>query len=152
MPDCRYCGRTGNQQFTCEDGSWRCTSTVKCQYRVRKANPASRAERRNMVAELTWEGWTLVEIAARLGVTTRTVGRDREKTKISRPAAKRWTEEEQRRAQELIDDGYSLMEVARTLGRHVNTIADHGFKGQGWTPEQVGQFNALRTLRKRLDV
>ena len=152
MTECRYCGRTGNQLIKMEDGSRRCKSTNYCQRRARKANPVTRAERRQAVADLTWEGWTLDAIAARLGVTPRTVSRDREAMKITRPWPPRFTDDEHRRAQELIADGYSLAEVARTLHRHVNTVASHGFKGQGWTPEQVGQFNALTALRKQLDV
>jgi DNA-binding NarL/FixJ family response regulator len=108
------------------------------------------AERQAVVVDLTREGWTADAIAARLGVTQRTVFRDRQKMHISRPRSKPWTEQEQRRAQELIDDGYSLMEVARTLHRHVVTVTNHGFKGQGWTAEQTGQYNALRKWEKRV--
>lgn len=151
MPECRYCGRTGNQQFTYEGGSWRCTSAVKCQYRTRKANPSTRAERLQLVSDLTWEGWTLDAIAARLNVTPRTVSRDREELKIARPWPSRFTDDEHRRAQDLLDDGYSLEEVARTLGRNVETIAKR-FRGRGWSPEQTGQYNRLLALRRQLDV
>jgi IS30 family transposase len=115
------------------------------------------AERRALVAELTWEGWTAKRIAARLSVTPRTVIRDRVKMDehrilgIAQPARRLLTDEECRRAQELLDDGYSLMEVARTLNRSAHTIGRR-FKGQGWTLAETGQFNSLTALRKRLGV
>lgn len=132
-------------------GLWRCTWTDPCQRRARKANPSTRAERRKVVAELTWEGWTLDAIAARLNVTPRTVSRDRDELKITQPWPSRFTDDEYRRAQELLDDGYSLQEVARTLHRNVETIAKR-FRGRGWSPEQTGQYNRLLALRKQLDV
>lgn len=109
----------------------------------------TRAERRAMVAELTRDGFTLDQIAERLGVTHRTVSRDRLALGIAQPAVPSFTDDEYRRARALIDDGYSLMEVARTLHRDVNTICKR-FKGQGWTPAQTGQYNALRGLERRV--
>lgn len=107
------------------------------------------AERRKLVTELTAQGWTLDQIAARLNVTPRTVARDREETGILRPYPPRFTDEEQRRAQELLDDGYSIVETARTLNRSVDTIGRR-FRGQGWTLAEIGQFNSLTALRKRV--
>lgn len=105
-------------------------------------------ERRKVVAELSREGFTLREIAVRLGCTERTVVRDKEELHLSRPRP-RLSNEERRRAEELLCDGYSLEEVARTLRRHVHTIGRY-YKGRGWTREEVGQYNAMRHLEKRV--
>lgn len=109
------------------------------------------AERRAVVAALTWEGWSAQQIAARLDVTARTVCRDRAKIGgVARPRPAPFSDDEYRRAQQLLDDGCSLSEVARTLGRDVATICRR-FRGQGWTREQTGQFNKLVAMRHAVE-
>lgn len=108
-------------------------------------------ERRDVVAKLTAEGWTLDQIAKHLGVTQRMISRDRVKKGIAQPPSKPWTADEDRRCRELLADGESLAEVARTLGRNIDTIATR-YRGQGWTAHQTGQYNRLRMLRQALDV
>jgi lambda repressor-like predicted transcriptional regulator len=118
---------------------------------VMSVHPLVVAERRTVVAELSAEGWTLDQLAALLDTTPRTISRDRDALGIKAPPHRPWTEDDERRARELLADGESLKEVARTLGRNVDTIGDR-FRGQGWTPHEVGQYNKLRKLRRALDV
>lgn len=117
----------------------------------RTKSPTDTTERREKVAALTHEGWTIAKIAELLRVTERTIERDREKLKISGPKPRLWTEEEHQHALALIADGCSLSEVADTVGRSYAAVCDR-FPGMGWTPEQAGQYNRLRTLRKELGV
>lgn len=100
------------------------------------------AARREQVVKLTREGMTAPEIGERLNIAERTVNRDRVKMGVGQPMIRSWTDEEQARAETLLADGASLNEVARTLGRHRDTIGDR-FRGRGWTAEQTGQYNKL---------
>lgn len=52
------------------------------------------------------------------------------------------TDEEKRRAAELLDDGVSYREVARTIGRSASVICRR-FPGRGWTVEQVAERASL---------
>lgn len=83
------------------------------------------------IAKLTEDGLTAEAIAAELGVTARTVQRARVRRGVAKPAARRMTAEDLRRARELLDDGASLGEVSRTIGRDLHTIGKH-FPGCGW--------------------
>lgn len=110
---------------------------------------AALAQRRAQVAELTQQHWTLRQIAAKLGVTKRTVSRDRLAIGISHPRNRPWTAQDQSRAKQLLADGCSLADVAATLGRNPSTV--HGrFKGMGWTDEQTGAYNAMRAWERRV--
>lgn len=116
----------------------------------RAYNVEALAERRAIVAKLVAEGWTLDQMAARLNTTPRTVARDKYKLKLVHPIP-HLSADECEQAEKLLDAGASFKEVARTLGRAPWTIQKR-FPGRGWTPEQTGQFNALRGLREALDV
>jgi IS30 family transposase len=109
------------------------------------------AERRRQVVTLTQQGWSLGDIAERLGVTDRTVARDRLACGIAHPKAPPMSTDELAQAQQLLDDGASYLEVARSLGRNHQTIAQR-FPGQGWTAEQTGQYLQLLALRKKLGI
>lgn len=106
-------------------------------------------ERREQVAELTRKGHSAREIAALLKTTTRTVTRDRRAAGLTRPAHRKWSPAEHRRALELLADGCSLREVASTLQRNPKTIKTR-FKGMGWTHQQRGEYIAMRKLEKRM--
>jgi IS30 family transposase len=94
------------------------------------------AYRRERVAQWTRAGVSIAEIAARLNITERSVQRYRRRAGVSLPAGERLTADELARAEQLLDDGCSGNEVARTIGRSDTTIRRH-FPGRGWTPEQT---------------
>lgn len=104
-------------------------------------------DRREVVALLTGEGWSAHQIAVQLGVTPRTVGRDRVILGIAEPGPRYFTAEEDRRALAMLTDGASLAEVARTLGRSQRTIYKR-YPHMGWTPSQTGEYNSLRAFRE----
>jgi DNA-binding CsgD family transcriptional regulator len=107
-------------------------------------------ERKRRVVELTRQGLSAQVIADMLGVNERTVVRDR----VDEGVAQLWcgrnamTAEELERAEELLDDGCSMAEVARTLGRHDMTLRHH-FPGRSWDPQQTAEYATLMRLRRR---
>lgn len=52
------------------------------------------------------------------------------------------SEDENRRAAELLEGGASYREVARTIGRSASVVCRR-FPGRGWTPEQVAERASL---------
>ena len=88
------------------------------------------------------EGLSAAQIAVRLKVNPRTVSRWRVAMGIAKPPAILLTAEEKVRALDLLTDGASYNEVARTIGRCAPTIARH-FPGYGWTRLECGQFGAF---------
>lgn len=94
---------------------------------------AAIAARRERVVELTRQGHSASQIAAFLHVSKRSVQRIRTEMGVAQPQhGPAMTEDELRTAAELINDGCSYSEVARTLGRNPHTIRRH-FPGQGWS-------------------
>lgn len=71
------------------------------------------------------------------GVSVRTVQRARDGAKLHR----NFTADEIARIESMLEDGASLAEVARTVGRHVQLIS-RKWRGRGWTREQVSEFNS----------
>lgn len=118
---------------------------------MNRAEIEGRRERREAVAALTREGLLTYEIAARLNINRRTVARDRVALGIGLPGATPYTDEEHLRALEMLRDGCSLIEVARTLGRNECTIRQR-YRGMGWSPREIGQYNHLRAQRRALGV
>lgn len=51
----------------------------------------------------------------------------------------KWTSAIESRAAELLADGCSYREVARTLGCHHTTVIDH-LPDRGWTRQQVSEW------------
>ena len=99
-------------------------------------------ERRQRVATMTRQGLSATEIATALRVTPRTVVRDRQATGCAKPCnarEKRLRSDELQRAEQLLNDGCSYADVARTLGRSPQAIRYH-FPGRGWTFIQCGQY------------
>jgi transposase-like protein len=109
-------------------------------------------ERRDRIAELTRQGWSVRQIAAELGCNTRTVNRGRRARGVTQPATRRMTADEIARGEAMIADGCSLAEIGRTLGRPVTgeSAIRIRWAGQGWTPEQTGQYNRLRSLGSKI--
>lgn len=103
-------------------------------------------QRRREVVALTGRGFSAPHIAAVLGITERSVIRHRQRAGITQgQKAPPMTEHEIRRAAELLDDGCSYNETARTLGRDPKTL-QRRFPGRGWTPQQ--QYEMLPVLRR----
>ncbi|QGJ94950.1 helix-turn-helix DNA binding domain protein [Gordonia phage RedWattleHog] len=88
---------------------------------------AARAER---VADLTRQGLKAHVIADRLGITVRTVRRDRARTGTSREVPRRLSEEQVSRALSMLQDGCAYIEVSRTLGIPTKTLRQR-FPGYG---------------------
>ncbi len=63
-------------------------------------------------------------------------------TRAHRLTRPRLTAAEMRRADELLADGVSFADVARTLGRSKSAICRR-FPGRGWTAEQVAERASL---------
>jgi hypothetical protein len=78
-----------------------------------------------------------------LNISERTVTRIRTEENCNiGPKHNRMTDAEKSKAATMLEDGASYAEVARSLGRWVETIRSN-FPGMGWTPEQVGEYLAL---------
>lgn len=104
-----------------------------------------------LIAELTRDGHTAAAIAAALRISTRTVHRSRRRAGIARPAAVPLSAAELARAAELLDDGCSYGEVARSLGRSSRRAIAKHFPGRGWTQRhggRIGGLNSAQTRRK----
>lgn len=97
------------------------------------------AQCRELVTELTRAGLSAPQIAERLGIATRTVQRHRVAAGIAQPPARHLSPEEIDRARQLIDDGASYKEVARTIGCANVTVAKR-FPGRGWTLAECGRW------------
>ncbi|MGQ9348911.1 helix-turn-helix domain-containing protein [Mycolicibacterium gilvum] len=116
-----------------------------------KRNPDYQAliqERCERVAAMTRAGYTASQIAVILRITERTVQRYRVRTGCSQPAPLPLTPEEITRAEELLEDGCSLSEVARTIGRSHDAVVRR-FQGRGWTRQQRAEFlHMVRRMRE----
>ena len=82
-------------------------------------------ERRGRVAAMTAAGVSARVIAEVLGVTVRTVTRDRAAAGVARPVPDRVTVEQVERMRVMAADGVSAVEIGRTLGVHGRTVARH---------------------------
>jgi hypothetical protein len=99
-------------------------------------------ERRERVETLTRAGQTAHQIATEIGVTARTVQRIRSVVGIAKPKPSRLTDTEKLIALALIDDGASLTEAARTIGRSQRAVRQ-AFPGRGWTQQQSGAYSYI---------
>lgn len=107
---------------------------------------------RTRVIELTREQLPPKEIADILKISDRTVHRIRRRAGIPPTIDQTpWTAEDQRRAEALFDDGCSVAEVARTLGR-AHAVIHRRFPDRGWTREQEQEWMSkpFRQLRRQL--
>ena len=91
--------------------------------------------RDKQIAELTYEKVPTAEIAKRVGVTVRSVMRAQRRRGI--PASiRKMTPEEVAYVEEKLDEGWSLAEVSRTIGRAEGTLS-HRFRGRSkWNSSQ----------------
>lgn len=98
------------------------------------------------IKRLTLAGVGAREIAARIGCTTRTVSRYRHTLGISQPPPPPLTDDEIAAIHRLADDGCSVTEIARTIGRGSNAVRRIR-PDAVWTPTQIGQY--ARTCDRR---
>ncbi|MFK0072677.1 hypothetical protein [Arthrobacter woluwensis] len=105
---------------------------------------ATRAEleaRRREVRRLTVSGCTSERIARELGVTARTVTRDRVALGIAQNPV-RLSPEQEHQIAALVEDGAPFHEIARTVGVSPEAIRRR-HPGRGWTPSQTARHAAL---------
>ncbi len=94
------------------------------------------------VAILTRQGLTAGQIADRLGVTTRTVVRYRNRTGVSQKTSGLLTQQEIDLAKSLLDDGCSYEETARTVRCSASTLKRR-FPGKGMTFSEGAKLRYL---------
>lgn len=114
-------------------------------------SPEGAAERRAKVAELHALNYTTAEIAARIGITPRSVLRAKVAAGLSRPPVPRFTIEEYCAAQKMLDDGAPYAEVARTLGRSHNTLVRHLPGYPRWSKHQASQAAVMGRALARIE-
>ena len=100
------------------------------------------------VAELTNRGFTAKQIAEKLHFSQRAVERARARNSGPKSCAPRLTADELARAGRLLDDGASLTEVARTIGRSQPAIRHH-FPGRGWDSVMSGRYARMVSPTRR---
>lgn len=102
------------------------------------------------VAKLTREGLSAREIGERIGITERSVCRARRRLGLSKTAARGMSLAERALAQSLLDDGASITEVARTLGRAGDTIKRHFPDAHICTPQEIAERASLGRAARRI--
>lgn len=107
--------------------------------------PQAIAERRQQIITLSRQGVPVREICDRVGVGHFTVVAVRRAVGISKPRAPRMTGDEIERARALLDDGCSLAEAARTIGRSHQQMS-RLFPGRGWSMKERDEHTA--TVRR----
>lgn len=112
------------------------------------SGPQPHADER--IAELTRQGLSARQIADRVGMTTRTVCRARRRMGLSKPIAPRMSPAELTLAQSLLDDGASIEETARTLGRAHATITHHFPDAHVLTPKEISERANLGRAAQRI--
>lgn len=112
---------------------------------MRRPNPGHAAN----VAAMTRRGYTAVQIAAHLRISPRTVIRYRAATGTTRPPPTPLTDQQLRRARQLLEDGASYCETARTIGCAYQTLTRR-FPGYGWTQAQTVAYRHDRTRLEQL--
>lgn len=100
------------------------------------------AWRRERVRSMTRANKGAVEIGEILGVSDRTVQRDRRALGIAQAAADPTPNQVLDAARRLLEDGCSYKEVSRTTGVAVKTLKKH-LPGYGWTVEQVAEWGVF---------
>jgi len=100
------------------------------------------AERRDAVVTMSRQGRTGAQIAGALGVTDRTVARDRVAMSLSKIAPAAMTQAQIDQARALLADGCSYAETGRTVGINGLTVSRH-IPGYGWSATESGTWGAF---------
>lgn len=111
---------------------------------------ASDPEIHQQIVDLTHKGLSSNAIALQLGVNDRTVHRVRRKRRLAKPCPPKLSDDEKRRAKDLLDDGASYKEVGRTLNRADRTIA-RALPGYTMTKAQVAEIAAMGRWMARIE-
>lgn len=93
------------------------------------------------VIAATEQGMGRAETAALVGCSKSTVTRVRRMHGLAKP----WTpltDEQLTRAEQLLDDGASFAEVARTIGTTASAICKR-FPGRGWSHQECGLWTRV---------
>lgn len=113
--------------------------------RGRKVDPVRQAR----IEQLSRAGLTVTAIAAELGVCTATVVTARARAGLTKYQVRPFTPEEDERIDAMLTDGASYKEVARTIGRHRQSIARR-FPGRGWsTADRDAHTRVVRGAHQR---
>jgi Homeodomain-like domain len=107
-----------------------------------------RRRRDQRIAQLTRAGYTSPQIGSIVGVSYRTVQRARARMGVARPFAPPMTPAELKQAADMLDDGASFGEVARTLGRSDRVI---GYRFRGRSSWRKSSGAVARALSAALD-
>jgi IS30 family transposase len=102
------------------------------------------------VADLTCQGWSADQIAREVGIHPRTVTRVRRRTGVGGPVYPHYSDEELRIAEQMLADGASIADTARTLGREPTTLWKR-YKGRGWSSEKTAEYRRMLRELKRLE-
>ena len=99
-------------------------------------------EHHRKLITLSRQGLTVGEIAERVGLSRDQVVSLRGRYGVSKYRRRNFTPEEKQRMADMLDDGASLGEVSRTIGRPRQSIS-RVFPGRGWTPLQGVEFQRM---------
>lgn len=105
-------------------------------------SPEAMAARRERITQLSKEGVPVAAIAVDVGVAVCTVIAVRKAAGLNRWTVRPFTLDEDQRIRDLLADGASYAEVARTVGRHHQVIGRR-YPGHGWTMQQRDEFTRL---------
>jgi hypothetical protein len=108
-------------------------------------------ERDHAIVAMTHAGYSAPAIAAKFGITTRTVQRVRRRAGISHGPATPFTADEIRIAESLLNDGASYGEVARTLGRHPASVGHRFPNRSAWKCSSGGQVGQMFAAVDRVE-
>lgn len=101
-------------------------------------------DRVQQVIALTAEGYSAATIAARLGVTQRTVVRIRRRAQIAQEKAPELTHEQRDRISVLIQEGMPATWIAEDIGCARGTITRHALVGDTSSNEWRQVWNRIR--------
>jgi hypothetical protein len=100
------------------------------------------AERRERVAVLLRAGRSVRQVAEETGLSIQSVYGIRSAFREPDYRRRLYTPEEVARIEEMLADGASIAEIARTVGRGRKALWKR-FRGRGWTREQVAEWHRL---------
>jgi IS30 family transposase len=102
---------------------------------------ANRAE----VDRLTKLGWSAAEISDAVGITKRSVVRNRRALGISGRVGRPFSDDEHERILSMLEDGVSLAEIGRTIGRSTDVLWCR-YKGMSRASNGCGSIKLRRKL------
>ena len=100
------------------------------------------AEAADLIVRYTQAGLGRQEIADRIGCSVDTVSNVRRRRGVRVRHSYRLSAEQLARAEQLLDDGASFAEAARSIGSTTSAVARR-FPGRGWSYRECGLFTAM---------